>query len=61
LGSVLKDQIRMQGGKRADGAIVRGNSIWMVMKCESQNGEAKTNKQEMDKFSVHWLKMLINM
>jgi hypothetical protein len=53
LGSVLKNQIRMQGGMKANRATVLGNSIRMVMKCNSQDGEAKTNKQEMDKFSVH--------
>jgi hypothetical protein len=30
-----------------------GYSICMVMKCESQNRETKTNEQEIDKLSLH--------
>jgi hypothetical protein len=43
----------MVGDIRADRAIVMGDSICMVMKCKSQDGERKTNQQEIDKFSIH--------
>jgi hypothetical protein len=43
----------MVGDKRANRAIVVGDSILMVMKCKSQNRDRKTNKQEADEFSVH--------
>jgi hypothetical protein len=43
----------MVGDKRADGAIVMGNSIRMVMKCKSQDRERKANEQEVGKFSIH--------
>ena len=43
----------MVGGKRADRTIVMGNSIRMVMKCKSQDGERKANDQEIDKFPIH--------
>jgi hypothetical protein len=43
----------MKGGERADRAIVMGNSIRMVMKCKSQDGEKKAYEQEGGKFSIH--------
>ena len=43
----------MVGDKRADRAIVMGNTIRVVMKRESQDGEGKANEQEGDEFSVH--------
>jgi hypothetical protein len=43
----------MKGGKRADGTIVMRNSIRIVMQRESQDGERKTNEQEVGKFSIH--------
>jgi hypothetical protein len=33
----------MVGEIRADGAIITGGSILMMMKCKSQNRERKTN------------------
>ncbi len=41
------------GNKRADGAIVMGNSIPMAMKCKPQDGERKANQQEIDNSSIH--------
>jgi hypothetical protein len=38
---------------RADRAVVMRNSIRMVMKCKSQDGEGKANEQEVGKFSIH--------
>jgi hypothetical protein len=43
----------MKGGKRADRAIVMGNSIRMVMKCKSRDRKRKANKQTANKLSVH--------
>jgi hypothetical protein len=43
----------MVGGIRADRAIVMGDSIRMVMKCKSQDGERKAYEQETDKPSFH--------
>jgi hypothetical protein len=43
----------MVGGKRADRAIVIGNSIRMVMKCKACDRKSKANKQKMDKFPAH--------
>jgi len=30
-----------------------GDSILMIMECNSKDGEKKANEQEMEKFSVH--------
>ena len=50
---ILNDQIRMVGDNRADRAMVMGDSIRMVMKCKSQDGERKAYEQETDKSSFH--------
>jgi hypothetical protein len=43
----------MVGERRADRAIVMGDSSRMMMKCKPQDGKRKANKQEMDKFPIH--------
>jgi hypothetical protein len=43
----------MVGDIRADKAIVMGDSIRMVMKCKSQDGQRKPYEQEIDKLSPH--------
>ncbi len=50
---ILKDQIWMVGDIRADGTIVMGDSILMMVECKSQNREKKANDQQIDKFSIH--------
>ena len=51
--SILKDQIRMVGDKRTNRAIGMWNPTLMMMRCKSQDGERKTYKKEIDKFSIH--------
>jgi hypothetical protein len=43
----------MVGDIRADRAIVMGDSIRVLMKCKSQNGERNAYEQEIDKLSLH--------
>jgi len=43
----------MVGDIRADRAIAMGDSIRMVMKCKSQDGERKAYEQETDKLFIH--------
>ena len=51
--AVLGDQKGMMGDISADGAIVVGDPIFMVMKRKSRNRERKAKKEEADEFSVH--------
>jgi hypothetical protein len=53
LRSSLKDKIRMVGDIRTDNAIVIGDSICMMMECQSQDGEKKASQQEIDNFFIH--------
>ena len=46
LRNIDKSQIGLVGDIKADGTIVMGDAILMVMKGESQKGERKTEKQE---------------
>jgi hypothetical protein len=38
---------------KTDGAIVVGDSIFMMVECNSQDGENEANQQEIEKLFAH--------